>query len=158
MIHEDDEIGGKACAADGCNHVAAKRGLCLKCHKEVETYLGLVRAVRRTARLLKRIPNKELAGFIMAMGHDSDSDIASDVCLVGTSLDEVWDTIRKEKPGTGPICRMCGRECWQDRKSRYCSSKCRQKAYRRRVTEKALAQPGKRNDVTDSTSVSADTT
>ncbi len=46
------------------------------------------------------------------------------------------DTIVTDKLSVTPICETCGTEFTQTRTdSRYCSSKCRQKAYRQRKSE-----------------------
>jgi hypothetical protein len=137
----------KACAAFGCNHAATAAGLCAGCHAKYRSrYWRMERLLRRAEKLAWQIDQEAFAEYLVARGYDSNSAEAD---FVGQWFDDVWWYMKKLRPAKdGPMCAECGQEC--DRlNSRYCSSRCRQKAYRKRVTDKASPRPANRNGVTD---------
>jgi hypothetical protein len=138
----------KACAAFGCNHAAAAGGLCAGCHVKYRShYWRMERLMRRAQKLMSKVREEDFADYLVARGYDSG--------VVGPSefFSDVWYLMHKRAPPPPRICAECGNDSadrlYDRTDSRYCSAKCRQKAYRKRVTDKASPGTAKRNGVTD---------
>ena len=107
----------------------------------------------RLAKLIRFVTHDELAAYVLAR-YDEGHRI--DVGGVSQFLDDVWQLTQEPIDERDARCQVCGRHCDQcegkRRKrsdSHYCSAKCRQKAYRRRVTDRRAPLDRKRNDDAD---------
>jgi len=112
-----------------------------------------LRAVRKLCRLVDKYTQE---AFAEALGRYASVKQEGEVWFVGTFLDDIG-TILSNRRGDwdGQHCRQCGKRIhdnarYNDRDARpdvrYCSPRCRQRAYRgRRVTDSTLKCAPKRN-------------
>jgi hypothetical protein len=138
-----ETMNGQACFHEGCNHAAAINGLCVRHDRIVERFLSLERLLKRACNLAWKVHAKDLAEFLVARGYDSESARAG---FVHDYFSDVEEYMRKLKPPQRPTCAECGADELYRSNGRYCSRKCRQKAYRKRVTAKASPRTAKRNE------------
>lgn len=112
--------------------------------KTLRQYRAAESIIRRATKLAWTVQAEELAAFLVAGGHDSGT---IDVAFIGTYFSDVWHYMDKLKPPQPKRCAECGDDgADMDRANmRYCSPKCRQKAYRKRVMDKTLRVQQKRN-------------
>jgi hypothetical protein len=110
-----------------------------------------LRAVKTLAKLARQYSYED---FVEALGRWASVQEEGDVWFVGTSLDDIGRELADRRDGSDPHCRQCGGVIesnvrYDERKPRtdahYCSPKCRQKAYRKRVTANAPKRKDKRN-------------
>jgi hypothetical protein len=136
----DTTTMSEACTVSGCNHAAMVHGLCARHHRFIKHYVGMERLLRRAKNLAFKIETKDFAEYLVARGYDSESAEAG---FVGQWFDDVWQYMQKLKLPQTRICAECGDEdadrLYARSDARYCSAKCRQKAYRKRVTDKATS-------------------
>jgi hypothetical protein len=117
----------------------------------------LMRAVKVIAKLASKYRDEDVAEALMK--HCTVRErVAS--AFVGTFLTDAWESNRKAEEAVEaaePRCCGCGQSVheWTKNSSgyarsdaRYCSAKCRQKAYRKRVTAKH-GGGGRRRNVRD---------
>jgi hypothetical protein len=106
----------------------------------------LMRAVKVIAKLAWKYEQEDVAAAMMK--HCSARE-RSDAALVGSFLDDIWQLNRKAEDEAEPRCCECGENIYDIKASecakrgidedpprtdvRYCSAKCRQRAYRKRV-------------------------
>jgi hypothetical protein len=99
----------------------------------------LMRAVKVIARLAWKYRTEDIAAALMK--HCSSRE-RGDAAFVGTFLDDVWQLNKEAERELEPRCCECGRDILGTKDTgpradaRYCSPKCRQHAYRRRVTHR----------------------
>jgi endogenous inhibitor of DNA gyrase (YacG/DUF329 family) len=102
------------------------------------------RLMRRFEKLLRHMSAEDFADYLIACGKDEDGCCGVDFFF------EVWQILHKRAPSKRPWpeCAECGRhsDSLERSNTRYCSAKCRQKAYRKRVTEKTSLRTAKRNE------------
>jgi hypothetical protein len=101
--------------------------------------------VKVIAKLASQYGQQDVAEALMK--HCTERE-RSEVYFVGTYLDDVWQINREAEKAAEPRCCECGRSVreWKDDSggyarsdARYCSAGCRQKAYRKRVTDRLFA-------------------
>jgi hypothetical protein len=106
----------------------------------------LERLLLRAQKLTWKIRPEDFAEWLVGRGFDSDS---ADAGGVGGYFEDVWQYMKELKPEQKRICAECGDDSadrlYDRSDTRYCSAKCRQKAYRKRVTGKASPRTRKRN-------------
>jgi hypothetical protein len=105
-----------------------------------------LRAVRTLAKLAHKYGDD---CFLDALGRYAAVKQEGEVWFVGTFLDDIGRELADRRVEPKRICAECGNDdadrLYDRSDSRYCSAKCRQKAYRKRVTGKASPRAGKRN-------------
>jgi hypothetical protein len=91
-------------------------------------------------RLANKYREEEVATALMKHWSRRERDIAA---FVGTWLTDIWEINRKAESETEPHCCECGANILDNVKyddkdaradARYCSPKCRQRAYRKRYS------------------------
>lgn len=107
----------------------------------------LMRAVKTISRLARKYRQEDVAAALLK--HVSQRDRES-VAFVGGYLSDVWELYKEPEREAEPRCCECGKnicdikacECAKHgidedllprTDARYCSAKCRQRAYRKRV-------------------------
>jgi hypothetical protein len=103
-----------------------------------------LRAVRTLTKLAHKHPDDSV--WIEALGRHATVKQEGDVWFVGTFLDDIGRELSQRRVEEDyPRC-VCGREIENARTdAKYCSRKCRQRAYRKRVTADPTKHERKRN-------------
>ena len=109
----------------------------------------LMRAVKIIAKLAWKYRQQDVAAALLK--HYSQRE-RGDVPLAGQFLTDLWDRYQASEREAEPRCLQCG-ESVHDTKdnlaradARYCSPKCRQRAYRKRVTARCPDGRQKHNE------------
>jgi hypothetical protein len=110
----------------------------------------LMTAVRTIARLGWKYKHEDVAAALMKYCSPRER---GDAAFAGSFLTDLWELNRKAEEGVEKLCCECGTHTVDEWKgsgyarsdSRYCSAKCRQKAYRKRVTAERSAGRPRRN-------------
>jgi len=108
----------------------------------------LMRAVKIIAKLARKYQQEDVAAALLK--HCTQRERA-DVPFIGQYLVDVWELYCKAEEAAEPRCAECGNSIheWKDEfarsDARYCSQKCRQRAYRKRVTANRSANGRRRN-------------
>ena len=91
------------------------------------------RAIKRLAKLAFRISDKNLANW-MIEGDKLGECRAADITCVAEWLTDVAHVgkVKEYDAAKAPKCVVCGEFARDRSHSKYCSSRCRQKAYRQR--------------------------
>jgi hypothetical protein len=124
------------------------------------TYLmSAERAIKRLAKLAGHIDEKDLAEW-MIQGDKVGACHAGDLWFVATWLDDIAQSGVREYEESKPClkCVVCGNDSHRlevRRHARYCSDKCRQRAYRQR---NGLSKRTQGETVTNGRSVTVDAT
>jgi hypothetical protein len=100
---------------------------------QVYRYVRAERAMTQLAKIAMQIDAKEFAQFLIE--RNPDGRRLGDPGFVGQWLDDVWSYTSHIEDAKRPKCIVCGAD-HSDRldrpNARYCSDRCRQKAYRAR--------------------------
>jgi hypothetical protein len=106
----------------------------------------------RAVQTLNKLAHKySEEGFLEALGRYATVKQEEDVFFVGTFLEDIGRELQNRRVEVDRPCRQCGRQIddYDNRDARadavYCSSACRQRAYRRRVTADNQNRPRNRN-------------
>ena len=109
---------------------------------------SLMRAVKTIERLAHKYDHEALAAALLKDCSRKDREA---VAFVGLYLHDVWrEHLRGPDQASWPRCYECGRDIERPdgdprADARYCSPKCRQRAYRKRVTASPSAESRKGN-------------
>jgi hypothetical protein len=113
-----------------------------------------LRAVKTIDRLVHKYPHEE--AWIRALGRYATIRQEGEIWHVGDFLGDIGRELSSMRDGVKATCKGCGKEIcdsakYNDRDPRsdaqYCSARCRQKAYRKRVTASIAVKPNKRNGI-----------
>ena len=105
--------------------------------RQAERYLGVERAVERLSKLARHIDAEDLADYLIDRGNVRRVD---DAAFVGQWLVDAWEYMRDRRADLRPKCIVCGADELDRPNARYCSDRCRQKAYRQRNGSAAPAR------------------
>lgn len=108
----------------------------------------LLRAAKTIAWLAWKYEQKDIAAALLKHCTQRERE---DVSLIGQYLVDVWELYHQAEREAEPRCRECNSSVheWKDglaRSDARCSPKCRQRAYRKRMTANRSASDRKCND------------
>lgn len=112
----------------------------------------LLRAAKTIARLAWKYDQKDIAAALLK--HTTQRE-RQDVSFISQYLVDVWELYHQAEREAELRCCECGDSVheWKDglarSDARYCSPKCRQRAYRKRMTANRAASGRRCNDTTD---------
>jgi hypothetical protein len=96
-------------------------------------YLQAERAMMQLAKIARHIGAEDFAQYLIE--RDPDGRRLGEPGNVRDWLGDAWEITKRVEEAKAPKCAVCGKD-WSERldrpNARYCSDRCRQKAYRER--------------------------
>ena len=102
-------------------------------HDQNKLFMSAERAIKRLAKLVFEISNENMANWMIEGDKLGECRAADITCVAGWLTDVAHvGKVKEYDAAKAPRCVICGEFARDRSHSKYCSSRCRQKAYRQR--------------------------